>query len=334
VARPGQAWILDRPVLPPVCARTSHRWPSVRMYTSRRPRELRFPFHQCRSVLTRRTYSAGRREEILTARDRAWPSSPRHPPNTHHHTAAVRRSPGRLSSGAPASAVVPLTRHLPDRYELAIHPRKADDLYTRPRTWRTRLEGVSAVAAGIPRKRHDEASPQLTDAQLKDLASEHFTYEVVHLVTALTWVVRLKARGDHASPTHNLCVEGVLLHARALADFLRSTRTKLDDLLATDYLSTWERLETLHGDLRDRINKQVPHLTTTRLDKQGFDLAGIAGDVLRGVIKFVEQVVAERREWFAQAEQLARAMLAQLPPAAARPRYSPMNAPAFPIDRT
>jgi len=98
VARPGQAWILDRPVLPPVCARTSHRWPSVRMYTSRRPRELRFPFHQCRSVLTRRTYSAGRREEILTARDRAWPSSPRHPPNTHHHTAAVRRSPGRLSS--------------------------------------------------------------------------------------------------------------------------------------------------------------------------------------------------------------------------------------------
>jgi hypothetical protein len=38
----------------------------------------------------------------------------------------------------------------------------------------------------------------------------------------------------------------------------------------------------VHGDLRDRINKQVAHLTTTRLDKQGFGLAAIAGDVLRG----------------------------------------------------
>jgi hypothetical protein len=186
----------------------------------------------------------------------------------------------------------------------------------------------------MPRERHYQAGPQLTDAQLKDLASEHFTYEVVHLVTALTWVVRLTARGDSASPTHNLCVEGVLLHARALADFLRSTRTKPDDLLAADYLPIWEGLETLHGDLRDRINKQVPHLTTTRLDKQGFDLAGIAGDVLRGVTEFVEHVAPERREWFAQADQLARMMLAQLPPAAALSRFSPMNASASPIDQT
>ena len=86
----------------------------------------------------------------------------------------------------------------------------------------------------------------------------------------------MKARGDHASPTHNLCVEGVLFDARALADSLRSTRTKPDDLRATDYLSTWEKLATLHGDLRDRINRQVPHLTTRSLGKQGFDLAGIA----------------------------------------------------------
>jgi hypothetical protein len=67
-------------------------------------------------------------------------------------------------------------------------------------------------------------------------AGPHFTYEVVHLVTALTWVVRMKARGDQASPPHNLCVEGVLLDARALADSLRSTRTKPDDLFATEYL--------------------------------------------------------------------------------------------------
>jgi hypothetical protein len=38
--------------------------------------------------------------------------------------------------------------------------------------------------------------------------------------------------------------------------------------------------------------------------------------VLRGVIKFVEQGAAGRRDWFAQAEQLAMTMLAQLPPTA------------------
>lgn len=199
---------------------------------------------------------------------------------------------------------MPLTRHPPDRNELAIYPRKADDLHTRPERGGLDSKGCQrwrreSRASGTTRQ-----ASQLTDAQLKDLASKHLTYEVVHLVTALTRVVRMKARGDHASPTHNLCVEGVLLDARALADSPRSTRTNPDDLLATNYLSTWERLATPHGDLHDRINRQVPHLTTTRLDKQGFDLAGIAGDVLCGVIKFVEQVAAERREWFAQAEQL------------------------------
>jgi hypothetical protein len=51
-ARPGQGCTLDLPVCPPACASTSQRWPSVRMYTSRRPSELRFPFHQWRSILT------------------------------------------------------------------------------------------------------------------------------------------------------------------------------------------------------------------------------------------------------------------------------------------
>jgi DDE domain len=51
-ARLGQPCTFDRPVRPPACASTSQRWPSVRMYTSRRPSELRFPFHQWRSILT------------------------------------------------------------------------------------------------------------------------------------------------------------------------------------------------------------------------------------------------------------------------------------------
>ncbi len=129
------------------------------------------------------------------------------------------------------------------------------------------------------------------------------TYEVVHLITALTWVVRMRARGDHGSPTHNLCVEGCC-STRGRWPTPYGLRVQARRSTCHRLPSTWERLATLHGDLRDRINRQVPHLTTRRLGKQGFDLAGIAGDVLRGVIKFVEQVAAERREWFAQAEQL------------------------------
>jgi hypothetical protein len=50
------------------------------------------------------------------------------------------------------------------------------------------------------------------------------------------------------------------------------------------------------------------------------------------VIKFVEQVPAERREWFGLAEQLARTMFAQVAFATARPRFSPMKRARVPID--
>jgi hypothetical protein len=56
-ACPGHCCTLERPPAPPVCASTSHRSPSVRMYTSRRPPRVRFPFHQWRSTLTCPPYS-------------------------------------------------------------------------------------------------------------------------------------------------------------------------------------------------------------------------------------------------------------------------------------
>ena len=58
--RLGHCCTLDRPPTPPTRASTSHRSPSVRMYTSRRDRGPRSPFHQCRSTLTGPPYSTGR----------------------------------------------------------------------------------------------------------------------------------------------------------------------------------------------------------------------------------------------------------------------------------
>jgi hypothetical protein len=63
VVRPGQGWTLDRPGSPPARATTSHRSPSLRMYTSRRPRGFRLPFHQWRSTFTVRPYSGRPRLE-------------------------------------------------------------------------------------------------------------------------------------------------------------------------------------------------------------------------------------------------------------------------------
>jgi hypothetical protein len=165
--------------------------------------------------------------------------------------------------------------------------------------------------------------PPLTDEQLADLAREHFTYEVALLIAALGGLIAIQTRGDQATPAHNLHVEGVLLHARALDDFLRARRTQRDDLLATDYLPGWQPLEVLHDDARRQINKQGPHLTTIRLTKHGFDLVGIVHDVLRGVLAFVEKLPSDRRAWFADAEQLAREVLTRIGPAQAGPRFSP-----------
>jgi hypothetical protein len=126
-----------------------------------------------------------------------------------------------------------------------------------------------------------------------------------------------------------------VVFARALHDFLCAEGSKPDDVSAVHYLPGWVIPDVLSRDLRDTINKQGPHLSTARLDKQGFDLPGITGDILRAVVHFVGQLDPDRREWFAQAEQVGRTVLAQLPAASARPGFSPMNAPApFPVTFT
>jgi hypothetical protein len=66
------------------------------------------------------------------------------------------------------------------------------------------------------------------------------------------------------------CFESALLHARNLLDFLTRT-ARPDDMSARDFLgSEWyppksEELAMLKG-LRERINKQLSHITWTRVD--------------------------------------------------------------------
>lgn len=61
-ARLGHCCTRSRPDAPPIWARTSQPCPSVRIYTSRRPRGVVSPFHQCSSTFIRRPYSNSRAE--------------------------------------------------------------------------------------------------------------------------------------------------------------------------------------------------------------------------------------------------------------------------------
>jgi len=89
-------------------------------------------------------------------------------------------------------------------------------------------------------------------------------------------------------------LEVFLLHARALDEFLGYKRGSTDDdLWAGDYTgkTAWVERSTvptypgdpsigpLHSAVRTRINKQLAHVTTKRMDKENFPLAGIATDI-------------------------------------------------------
>lgn len=167
---------------------------------------------------------------------------------------------------------------------------------------------------------------RLTDPQLERLA-EDVTYVVETFAYAVDEVERLRARGEDNSHAFDVHVEAAAVLARALHDFLCANGTKPDDLFAVHYAPNWTNPTVLSRDLRDVINKQGPHLSTARLNKQGFDLPGIAADVLREMVQFFDQLDVKRRKWFAKAELVARDALTRLPATSTGPRFGPANQP-------
>ena len=171
--------------------------------------------------------------------------------------------------------------------------------------------GVRTMAESAQQRRSGVPAAQLTDEQRKQLARD-VSYVMRTFAYAVDQARRLSEPGSEPSDpeerklARNVHVEVAVEFARALDDFLAGRGTKADDLFAVHYAPEWRSHAVLTDDLRDTINKQGPHLSTARLDKQEFVLDSIAGDILSAMVKFFEQLPPDRREWFSDAEHRAR----------------------------
>ncbi|RFZ48247.1 hypothetical protein MSS2_04763 [Mycobacterium marinum] len=90
--------------------------------------------------------------------------------------------------------------------------------------------------------------------------------------------------------------ECFLLHARVLDEFLGQLPRKDDDFTAGAFTDSWTRRSPIGEvdpitpgglSVRDRINKQLTHLTTSRVDQQQLPIAAIAAAVLKVFREFL-----------------------------------------------
>ncbi len=104
-------------------------------------------------------------------------------------------------------------------------------------------------------------------ATLNDPAAylkEHYVYEI-NMLRLTHAMLAMVPEGALA----NALIESFSVHARALWDFYAPPpRPKPDDVTALDFASSWLPSSTqtyqIASDIRQRINKQIAHLTTGR----------------------------------------------------------------------
>jgi hypothetical protein len=103
----------------------------------------------------------------------------------------------------------------------------------------------------------------------------HLHYEIHQMIYSISCHDSLvvSAREDaHALMQRNAFLESSLLHARALLDFFESSERKqrggseLDDVLSWDFGFSAAPI-LIPSDLRDRLNKDLAHITYSRLQR-------------------------------------------------------------------
>lgn len=129
---------------------------------------------------------------------------------------------------------------------------------------------------------------------------EHIEYEVAMLLGSAAELDERDRDGvmelpiDHPRRiARTAFLEVFLLHVRALDEFLGKRPGRPDDLWAGHYVGpAWSErpiVEMYHGqrdssgpiypDVRNRINKQLAHVTTQRMDQAEFPIAAMARDI-------------------------------------------------------
>src|SRR5262245_12852420 len=100
------------------------------------------------------------------------------------------------------------------------------------------------------------------DAKFEELLNEHLLHELNQLEDSLH-IVRCCPLGFIT----NAAIESWCLHARALDDFFRNIRSRLDDVTAEELTSTPYTacfVNKIDRHLRIKINKQIAHFTRDR----------------------------------------------------------------------
>jgi hypothetical protein len=137
--------------------------------------------------------------------------------------------------------------------------------------------------------------------------AEHVAYEGFMLSGTTQLIEQDFPPSDRVKPTvreviRNALLESSLVHVRVLDDFLRmKAPNQPDDVVAVQFLPSWEPRSCLIPDERDYVNKRLMHLTTVRgtgpapwqLDK--------SREVFRNFRTFLQALDASdpaKAEWF------------------------------------
>lgn len=120
-------------------------------------------------------------------------------------------------------------------------------------------------------------------------ASSHIWYEITMLEAMCKG---LMSGVTQNGPLHNAMLESFAIHFRALYDFIYLDKSKfVDDVLAIHYFSDQERWKNDRPEatatlktVRERVNKEIAHITLVRLDKavagQAWSFVAIARELI------------------------------------------------------
>ena len=145
--------------------------------------------------------------------------------------------------------------------------------------------------------------PTRTDEELKKI-SRDVSYEIVMMQGAAAAFCGVSV-SEHV--LKNLALEGFLLHLRNLRDFFYSKTAKPDDVLAADFFEDphkWQSvrppLATVVEEKRDRLNRQLAHLSYSRLSfqKSWGNIGEMLSEVMKTVSAFLRSLPQEKASWF------------------------------------
>lgn len=145
----------------------------------------------------------------------------------------------------------------------------------------------------------------MDDAQLEVSTREHFDYEVRMLAYSSGWCA-----GHLGEPGNefNVHLESALVHARTLHDFLVNKVGGKADVAVRDF-GVPAFSAPVDSDELKRINGQIAHLRSRRVDKRGHYLFDVTANAVIGIAAFVASLPADRQLWFENSSKIIRSAI-------------------------